>query len=535
MLSPNSSSPGYEILFNKDVVQLVNTSNIHNHTATCYKYSRARDNPTCRMRMPRQLVDKSSIDIDSGEIKLKRLHATINNFNEYIISACRSNMDIKYIFSGSDAKALVYYITDYVTKSSLSFYDTFSLVLKAIVSLEKSAIDSTNMMSAEERSRRLVLRCYNTLASQQELSGVQVASYLMGWPDHYTTHEFAKLYLISIENYLQAALVQQQIQQQRRTTGNILESHFSLLNMFHFSTDNVALESEEEVCTASEEQFLLQPDEAAATYVFVNTRIDYQYRSTALQSVCLYDYIRFYRKKVIDANDRKQFQALETVASTEPQDSRRGRPRSERERFQTGHPQTSTHVNVKRTTPVVPVLLGPPIPRRDRDEMRERYCRSILTLFTPWRSVVDVCDVDQTWEQAFETRQASITAESRKFIENIQLLQECKKDRDEHLQQVIEAAQTETIDQNLYPSELNDGNDEENDEILDVLASIDMEAVPSLDMTGMTSEEKYFQKTLQAIDQAKRFLHIGGKNVCSPENKIIFQLFYIHRFKYRSI
>ena len=38
------------------------------------------------MRMPRQIVDQSSINVDSGEIKLKRLHATINNFNEYIIS-----------------------------------------------------------------------------------------------------------------------------------------------------------------------------------------------------------------------------------------------------------------------------------------------------------------------------------------------------------------------------------------------------------------------------------------------------------------
>ena len=80
------------------------------------------------MRMPRQIVDQSSINVDSGEIKLKRLHATINNFNEYIISACRSNMDIKFIYSGSDAKALVYYITDYVTKTNLSFHDTLVFV-----------------------------------------------------------------------------------------------------------------------------------------------------------------------------------------------------------------------------------------------------------------------------------------------------------------------------------------------------------------------------------------------------------------------
>ena len=94
--------------------------------------------------------------------------------------------------------------------------------------------------------------------------------------------------------------------------------------------------------------------------------------------------------------------------------------------------------------PVVPVLLGPPVPRRDRDDTRERYCRAILTLFFPWRSIQDVCNVDQSWEEAFQIRQTRILPASWKIIDNIQLLQECKNDRDEHLQQVIELAQTET-------------------------------------------------------------------------------------------
>ena len=100
--TPNPSLPHFKRLFREDIVQLVTSSNIHKHSATCYKYSKIRDNPTCRMRMPRQLVEQSSINVDSGEIKLKRLHATVNNFNEYIISACRSNMDIKFIYPGNE-------------------------------------------------------------------------------------------------------------------------------------------------------------------------------------------------------------------------------------------------------------------------------------------------------------------------------------------------------------------------------------------------------------------------------------------------
>ena len=508
MPTPNPSLPHFKQLFKDDIVQLVTSSNIHKHSATCYKYSKIRDNPTCRMRMPRQIVEQSSINVDSGEIKLKRLHATINNFNEYIISACRSNMDIKFIYSGSDAKALVYYITDYVTKTNLSFHDTFSLVLKAVKSMEKSPLGGADSMSAEEKSRRLVLRCYNTLASQQELSGMQVASYLMGWPNHYTTHEFANIHLIRVEHYLQAALLDERSKgQQQQPTGNINHSlHYAEMTI-HFLELPAASDDEDEIRIGAEEQFLLQPSESASRYVFVNSRIDYQYRSSALESISLYDYARFSRKKPINANDRKQFQAQTAANRNEQEHPNRGRPPVERECFQTGHPQASSHMNMKRTSPVVPVLLGPPIPRQDREETQARFGRSILTLFVPWRSVFDICDLNQTWKQALDSRQTDIMPELHKFIENIQLLHECKKDRDEHLQQVIEAMQTETIHQHTHSNDMNDENDEEQEEILDVLASIDMDELTHIEQPGMKSEEKYFHKTLQAVDQANRFIH----------------------------
>ena len=533
MPTPNPSLRHFKQLFKEDVVQLVTSSNIHKHSATCYKYSKIRDNPTCRMRMPRQIVEQSSINVDSGEIKLKRLHATINNFNEYIISACRSNMDIKFIYSGSDAKALVYYITDYVTKTNLSFHDTFSLVLKAVKSMEKSPLGGADSMSAEEKSRRLVLRCYNTLASQQELSGMQVASYLMGWPDHYTTHEFANIHLISVEHYLQAALLDERSKQQQQPIGNVNYSlHYAEMTL-HFVEPPAASDDADEIRIDAEEQFLLQPSESATKYVFVNSRIDYQYRSSALESISLYDYARFYRKKQINANDRKQFQAQTAANRNEQEYPNRGRPPVERECFQTGHPQASSHMNMKRTSPVVPVLLGPPIPRQDREETQERFCRSILTLFVPWRSVFDICDLNQTWKQAFESRQANIMPESRKFIENIQLLHECKKDRDEHLQQVIEAMQTETIHQHTHSNDVNDENDEEQEEILDVLASIDMDELTHIEQPGMKSEEKYFHKTLQAVDQANRFIHTHSKTLLSREQR--YSIFYVVRFRARSI
>ena len=205
--TPNPSSPNFASRFRADVVQLVDTGNTHRHSDTCYKYCNiARgDKKICRAIMPRKLVPVSTIDPITGHISMRRSDPWINNFNEYLIAACRCNMDIKFIWTGSDAKALVYYITDYVTKMSLSFHDTLSLVQKCITSIVDPSHQS-NKQNAIEKSRKLVLRCYNALASQQELSGAQVASYLMNWNDHYTTHKFQGLYLIQTERYLQTQL-----------------------------------------------------------------------------------------------------------------------------------------------------------------------------------------------------------------------------------------------------------------------------------------------------------------------------------------
>ena len=81
----------------------------------------------------------------------------------------------------------------------------FALAQQGIESIEQQRV-TNNIDDAVKKSRKLVLRCYNTIASQQEVSGVQVASYLMNYGDHYTTHTFINLLLISIENYLQADL-----------------------------------------------------------------------------------------------------------------------------------------------------------------------------------------------------------------------------------------------------------------------------------------------------------------------------------------
>ncbi|CAF4432459.1 unnamed protein product, partial [Rotaria magnacalcarata] len=346
--TPNPASDDFHRVFCEDVVRLVETSNIHKHSTTCYKYSKGKSDTskTCRMRMPRVLVKTSNIDLSTGQITMRRSHSWINNFNEWLISACRSNMDIKFIWSGNDAKALVYYITDYqrVTNS----------------------IDN-----AIEKLRKLVLRCYNMIASQQEVSGVQVASYLMNYDDHYTTHTFRNLFLISIENYLQAELSKARLQEK-----DIAEERLEDMTT-HFD------EEQEEDTKQTEEQFLLEPTQTknGAKFVMVNTRLDYHHRSKDLTALCLYDFASHFHKKLIDKSDRRLIKNA-NESEGERLDTE-GTKMNERYTFEGAHPQASSHIVMKHTNPVVPVLVGPQIPRKEREETTERYSRALLTIFVP--------------------------------------------------------------------------------------------------------------------------------------------------------
>ncbi|CAF4948489.1 unnamed protein product, partial [Rotaria socialis] len=71
--TPNPVSGDFHRIFCKDVVRLVETSNIHKHSTTCYKYSKGKSDTskTCRMRMPRVLVKTSNIDLSTGQITMR--------------------------------------------------------------------------------------------------------------------------------------------------------------------------------------------------------------------------------------------------------------------------------------------------------------------------------------------------------------------------------------------------------------------------------------------------------------------------------
>ena len=264
-----------------------------------------------------------------------------------------------------------------------------------------------------------------------------------------------------------------------------------------------------------EEHFHIQSVENDKNFVLVNTRIDYQYRSNTLNSVCLYDFVSAFYKKKLNAADAKYLSVTSTADNE--RGNRKGRPPNERFPFQQHHPQAATYLMMKYSESRVPVLYGPQIPRRDRDDTRERYSRALLTLFVPWRTASDLCDIDQKWEDALTSRQHHISTLSWNIIENIQLLHECKKDRDEHLLQVITEVQAEndTVDPVLFPAsqdlcgDLDDAID--NEDLLELLDKLDEYTTNALNSGKKSTESLYIEEAIEAVENVGRFTDTSGK------------------------
>ena len=258
--------------------------------------------------------------------------------------------------------------------------------------------------------------------------------------------------------------------------------------------------------------------------VLCNRRVDYQMRSPLLNHICLYSFFSEYRKAKMTLRDKNLLQGDSQSATT----ILRGRPLNDRWLFHVDHPQYSTHMLIRRSFAVVPVLVGPAIPREDREDTAERYARAILTLFQPWTTVFDICDVNQSWSEALIMLQPTFSSKSNKVISNIQLLHECKRDRDDDLFQLVN--QPIISKPITTPQSYIDTSIEESEELL-ALWEASMGADQPLINQNMTQHEglrcrinrEYVDTTIQNVICSERFSHmsdVGGLSKLMTNNSI---------------
>lgn len=97
-------------------------------------------------------------------------------------------------------------------------------------------------------------------------------------------------------------------------------------------------------------------------------------------------------------------------------------------------------------------------------------------------------------------------------------MHECKKDRDEHILQVITEAQTDNdgIDPVLLPSDQNvDGGEygiDDNEGLLELLNNIDEYTTTAINAGKRTTEDEYIQESIEVVEKVGRFSDIHGRS-----------------------
>lgn len=372
--------------------------NWHTHSDTCWKNLKPhepRDDDHCRMRVDGTTRALTEIDPETGSILLRRLHPWINNFNDVVIFLMQCNMDIKFIGSGEAAKALTYYVTDYITKTSLPVHVGLAAVSYAIRQNGlKFAKDPDAPGSVRDKS--LVTKSVQAMMARQETSHQQVMSYLVGGGDHYTGHEFRSLRWGAFDRYVR--------------------THFRT------ATPDEALDDKDWKAPLEHDVYLTLKNQAVAT---VNQVEDYTSRPKhdTFEDLCLWDFVAC-TEKISSEGDRRIGSHLESDVI------RRGPKPLPRGHFSNpAHVQFSTHKVRMRRSEFVPVLLGPTIPRRDKDDVSaEVWCRAMLILFKPWFSPNDLRRPGQTWTDAFAKHK--FPPHLVHIMNNMNIQHECKDARD---------------------------------------------------------------------------------------------------------
>ncbi|KAJ7674361.1 hypothetical protein B0H17DRAFT_857725, partial [Mycena rosella] len=81
----------------------------------------------CKARFPRQIFKTTHVG-DDGHINIRKLEPQMNTFSRILTYFSRSNTDVTSLLSGTAVKAVVSYVSDYVSKLGLKTYQAFASV-----------------------------------------------------------------------------------------------------------------------------------------------------------------------------------------------------------------------------------------------------------------------------------------------------------------------------------------------------------------------------------------------------------------------
>ena len=378
----------------------------------------------CKARFPHPTFLKTMID-ELGSISMKKIEAWLNTFTPLVTYVLRCNTDVTSLSSGTAIKGVVLYISDYITKSTLKMHTIFDSI-RSVFQRNSELLNGSLPM--KEKARHFMTKVANLLSAKAEMGAPMICMYLLGNPDHYTSHSFVPFYW------------QSYVGEVRRIFDEI-----------------------------SEEQPKMMLIKKKGKIIGLSPVQDYVHRAPELEHVNLYEWIRCYKREKLRQRLGKNGCTMDKytgasvgnipedddAVSDGPSDGdewdssfqsfelnmENDRPTSRninlklnknQHRFTEEHPLHETHAmpfvpdNMLR----IPNFVGASLPRCDKGD-REYYCCSMLTIFKPWRSGLDLKrSQTASWDEEFANHIFSNNELS--IMKNLNIRYECLDARDDY-------------------------------------------------------------------------------------------------------
>jgi Helitron helicase-like domain at N-terminus/PIF1-like helicase len=455
----------------KDTVDdLILKSNVHTCRKPVYnsKGSSANQRPTCfnkhnncKARFPRKKYKETTVDLKTGALNMKKLEEWINTITPALTYIIRCNSDVTSLLSGTAIKAVVAYVSDYITKNGLNTYSIFEAIRRI---LERNSELIGGDTEQKEKARRLIIKIVNTLTSKMEIGGPMASLYLLGNPDHYTSHKFITIYW---RNFVWEAL------KPWKTPGSIetddvveklvllkSKNAFIGLSSVHdyifrpLQNENISLYEWSQMAKRAKQK--QEKDKKKKKETGENTRYIKAFYAPTSDNIIECDPNGMYNKDMINFEDdtQKQMTDIEDIEESlvdtnsdvdngntisfkngEHDKDQTGRGRIQINHFHKDHPLYLSHVAHfdPNRADVVLNFVGGSLPRRDRGD-REYYCATMLTLFKPWRNGKDLKSEVLSWHETFISH--NFTTRQNEIMDNFNLRYECNDARDDYSAQL---------------------------------------------------------------------------------------------------
>ena len=412
---------------------------------------------------------------------MKKNESMLNTISPCISYIFRCNTDVTSMLSGTTIKAVISYVTDYISKPTLKTHQIFATAYNVF---DKNAKMEENNPLRTDDARKLILKVVNALSTKMEIGSPMASMYLLHNPDHYVSHKFIPFWWRSFVNDVRNSFSDNKsdVLKEKENTNIINLSKHNINNNLH--TDNKMDVDDLETNAKNENLSTCKPD----PFFQNDKKIDVKNPRNLFIGEGNHHYESIYsdnensdeemensdedNESNIDEDDESSILNIEDELNDEKLlisqsnneymvsskvDDYKYRPEIYKNlslyewtrlsvkinaklkkndptylQFLPGHNQRKTH-KVKcitsRSDTFILNFIGGTLPQRDQGDY-DYYCCTMLTLFKPWRHGEDLKSVNQTWTEAFAL--CKFKFEDKKIMNNFNLRYECLDERDDY-------------------------------------------------------------------------------------------------------